>query len=90
MNKTVDVRARISAEEKERASETLASMGLTVSQAIRLFLSDVAANRTLPFKIKAPNVDTVNALEEIDRGEYSTHDSVDALFKDLSQDLNKD
>jgi len=90
MNKTVDVRARITAEEKDRASETLASMGLTVSQAIRLFLNDVAANRALPFKIKVPNAETAEAIREIDEGQYSTHNSVDALFKDLGQDLNKD
>ncbi|MDA3920801.1 MAG: type II toxin-antitoxin system RelB/DinJ family antitoxin [Salinisphaera sp.] len=86
MNKTVDVRARIGAEEKQRASDTLASMGLTVSQAIRLFLNDVAETQSLPFEIKTPNRQTVTALKELDRGDGQTYESVDEMFDTLSKD----
>jgi DNA-damage-inducible protein J len=49
------VRARIDGQVKEKAAKVLADMGLSVSDAIRLLLIRVAAERTLPFEIKVPN-----------------------------------
>ena len=48
------VRARIDGQVKQRAAKVLADMGLSVSDAIRLLLVRVAAERALPFEIKAP------------------------------------
>ena len=45
------VRARIDGQVKERAAKVLADMGLSVSDAIRLLLVRVAAERALPFEI---------------------------------------
>lgn len=47
------VRARIDSETKERATEALAAMGLSISDAIRLLMLRVADERRLPFEIKA-------------------------------------
>lgn len=52
------VRARIDASIKERATDALADMGLSVSDAIRLLLIRVADERRLPFEVKAPNATT--------------------------------
>jgi DNA-damage-inducible protein J len=52
------VRARIDGQVKERAAKVLADMGLSVSDAIRLFLARVAAEKALPFDIKVPNAET--------------------------------
>jgi len=86
MSKTVDVRARITSDEKQRASETLADMGLTVSQAIRLFLNDVAENQSLPFQIKAPNRQTLAAINELERGEGRRYDILDDMLSALNKD----
>lgn len=48
------VRARIDNETKERASETLAAMGLSVSDAIRLLMINIAEEQRLPFDVKIP------------------------------------
>jgi DNA-damage-inducible protein J len=48
------VRARIEGQVKDEATHVLADMGLTVSDAIRLMLIRVAAEKALPFAIKAP------------------------------------
>ena len=49
--KTADtyVRARIDTVTKERASEALAAMGLSISDAIRLLMLRVVDERRLPF-----------------------------------------
>ncbi|MGI0134143.1 MAG: type II toxin-antitoxin system RelB/DinJ family antitoxin, partial [Candidatus Micrarchaeaceae archaeon] len=43
------VRARIDAATKDRATKALAAMGLSVSDAIRLLMVRVAAEKALPF-----------------------------------------
>ena len=51
--KNAVIRARIDAELKARASEVLASCGLEVSDAIRLFLKQVIAHNGIPFPIRS-------------------------------------
>lgn len=77
------VRARIDIATKTRATEALAEMGLSVSDAIRLLLVRVAADKAFPFAVKAPNAESRRALEEAERGEMQRYESVDAMFKDL-------
>ncbi len=63
------VRARIDGQVKEQAATVLAEMGLSVSDAIRLMLVRVAAEKALPFKVKVPNAKTEAAFRESDRDE---------------------
>lgn len=62
--RTADVRSRIEPEIKERATEVLASNGLSLSDAIRLFLRQVVAQGGLPFEVKVPNAKTRAAMQE--------------------------
>jgi DNA-damage-inducible protein J len=77
------VRARIDAKVKVRAASVLKTMGLTVSDAFRLLLIKVAAEKKLPFEIHTPNAETVAAMREADRGKGKRFESAEALFKDL-------
>lgn len=45
------VRARIDGQIKEEATNVLAGMGLSVSDAIRILLTRIAADKALPFDI---------------------------------------
>ena len=63
---TVDVRCRIDPKTKEQASEVIEAMGLSVSDAIRLFLKRVAADGAIPFELRAPNKKTVAAINELE------------------------
>jgi DNA-damage-inducible protein J len=56
------VRSRIDPVVKDEANQILKSMGLTLSEGIRLFLYQVIANKALPFLIKAPNKETREAI----------------------------
>jgi DNA-damage-inducible protein J len=77
------VRARIDAATKEQATEALAAMGLSISDAIRLLLTRVAADREFPFAIKVPNDATRKAMAELEQGKGKRFDSAEELFKDL-------
>jgi DNA-damage-inducible protein J len=78
------VRARIDGQVKEKAAKVLADMGLSVSDAIRLLLVRVAAEKTLPFEIKVPNAETRAAMVELEQGEGGSFNSVADLMSDLN------
>jgi DNA-damage-inducible protein J len=83
MSTNAVVRARIDEEVKSRATEVLAAMGLTVSDAIRILLTRVARDRAFPFDL-TPDALTAETLGKSERGE-DVHfaDDAQALFKDL-------
>ena len=85
---TVDtyVRARIDTDTKERASEALQEMGLSISDAIRLLMLRIADERRMPFEIKAPNAATRKAIAELDAGKGKSFATVGTLMADLHAD----
>ena len=80
------VRARIDAATKAEASAVLASIGLSLSDAIRLMLKRVVAEKALPLEPLIPNAETIDAIMEARRGELVKVGSVDNLFRDLNAD----
>ena len=80
------VRARIDTNTKERAAEALEAMGLSISDAIRLLMLRIAAERRLPFEVKVPNATTRKAMAELEAGKGKSFASVEALMADLHAD----
>ena len=78
------VRARIDEKTKKKATLVLKSMGLTPSAAFRLMMIRVAAEKTLPFELRVPNADSVEAMKAGLRDEVTTVGSVEDLFKALN------
>lgn len=78
------VRARIDTDTKDRASEALQAMGLSISDAIRLLMLRVADERRLPFEVKAPNATTRKAIKELDAGKGKKFGSVEDFMADLN------
>jgi DNA-damage-inducible protein J len=64
MTSTAMLHVRVDEETKQQATETLATLGLSVSDAVRLFLKRVVIEQGLPISLKAPNAETRKALEE--------------------------
>ena len=80
------VRARIDTATKERASDALEAMGLSISDAIRLLMMRIADEHRLPFEVKAPNSRTRKAITELEAGKGRRARSVDDLVKNLNAD----
>ena len=80
------VQTRIDGKVKEEAAAVLSSMGLTVSDAVRLMLTRVAHDKALPFEPLIPNEETVAAMREARAGGLKKHGSVDALMAELIAD----
>jgi DNA-damage-inducible protein J len=78
------VHIRVDQKVKAKAAKTLASMGLTVSDAVRLLLTRIASEKALPFEVRVPNRETVAAIEAGERGQVSRAESVAAMMAELN------
>ena len=59
-------------------------MGLSVSDAVRVLLTRVAAEKALPFEVRTPNAVTAAAMREARKGGLPSFDSVSDLMADLN------
>jgi len=80
---TTMVHVRVDGKVKDTAAKALAEMGMSVSDAVRMLLVRVAAEKALPFEVKVPNSITVKAMRAADRGEGKRFSSAEALLRDL-------
>lgn len=80
------VRARIDERLKEEAAAVLATIGLTVSDALRLMMVRIATDKALPFEPLVPNDKTIAAMKEARRGGLKAFSSVNDLMADLKED----
>jgi DNA-damage-inducible protein J len=80
--KTQTIRARVAPELKRGAEAVLRRIGLTSSQAITLFLTQVKLTKGLPFPVGIPNKETQRALKDARTGKnIETFESVSAWAK---------
>jgi len=78
------VQARIDGTIKQEAAAVLAEIGLTISDFVRLSLTRVAREKTLPFTPLIPNATTIEAMEDARAGRVTQSASLEALFRDLN------
>ncbi len=80
------VRARIDEATKAEAATVLAAMGLSLSDAFRLLLKRVAAEKALPFEPLVPNAETIAAMKEARAGGLPSFKTTADLMRDLNED----
>ena len=85
MSATTMVHVRVDERIKEEATEALAAMGLSVSDAVRVLLTRVAAEKALPFEVKVPNATTIAAMQEARKISKARFKSADELMRDLEK-----
>ena len=58
-------------------------MGMSVSDAVRILLTRVAAEKAFPFSLEVPNTQTVKAMRQIDAGRGKRYKNAKEMFKAL-------
>jgi len=79
---------RVDDEIKTQASEALAAMGLSVSDAVRILLKRVVIDQAFPLELKVPNAQTRAAIAEaraMAKARAAHFDSANALIDDLEK-----
>ena len=90
---SIDIRLRVTPEMKTEAEEVFKEMGITMSEAIRIFLSQCINSGGLPFKphAKTPNVETIKILEQSKQGiGVKKFANVEDMFNDLYKELEEE
>jgi DNA-damage-inducible protein J len=87
--KSTEVRLRIEPRLKVAATAVLAECGLSVSEAIRLFMRQVVAIGGLPFAVRTPNAETRRAMQDVRAMKMARFHSAQALFNDLEKSAKK-
>ena len=85
---TTMLHVRVDEATKDEATETLNAMGLSVSDAVRLFLRRVVIEQAFPLELKVPNAETLAAMEEsraMMAARRARFANADALFDGLEK-----
>ena len=84
MGKTATIQTRVDPAVKHNAQIILNKLNISMSEAISMYLSQIALQRGIPFEIKIPNEITAKTLTD-SGNEKNLHkvDSVDELFEEL-------
>ncbi len=88
MAHTSMLHVRVDDDIKAQAGEALAHMGLSVSDAVRLFLKRVVNDQAFPLELKVPNAATRAAMQEardLMQARTARFDSADRLFDELEK-----
>jgi len=81
---TTKVQARMSPNLKARAEEIFSELGITSTEAIRMFYQQVILRRGLPFAVEIPNETTLAAIAEAENPErLETVDDIDVFLESL-------
>jgi DNA-damage-inducible protein J len=77
---------------KAQATQALTAMGMSVSDAVRLFLRRVVIDQSFPLELKVPNAETRAAMDE-SRAMMATNRArfanADELFADLEKNSSQ-
>lgn len=79
---------RVDDDIKEEATQTLAAVGMTMSEAVRYFLHRVVVEQGFPLDLKIPNAETRAAIDEsrsMMKAKRARFATPEALFDDLEK-----
>ena len=84
MTKSATIQTRIAPIIKKNAQKILSTLNISMSEAISIYLTQVALHKGIPFEIKIPNKLTQKTLKKSEEGkELHKVSNVDKLFKEL-------
>ena len=86
MRRTATVRARVDPDLKADVEKLLEPLGVTTTEAITMFFSQIRLRRGLPFSVEIPNEVTQRTFEATDRGdELHAYRDMDEMFQALDK-----
>lgn len=80
------VTTRVSSEVKTEAAKVLESVGLTVSDAVRIFLTTIAREHTLSFNEIIPNKITLEAIKDAREGNLESAETIEDFLEKMNEE----
>ena len=84
MTKSTSVNVRTTEDIKKGAEVILNGLGLNISSAVNLFLKQVINYRGIPFDLRLPNKETLQAMDDIENTRnLESVDTVGEMFEKI-------
>ncbi|MDP2904067.1 MAG: type II toxin-antitoxin system RelB/DinJ family antitoxin [Methylovulum sp.] len=80
------INTSIDTEIDAKARHVLSNLGLSMNEAIILFLNNIVESKKIPFSIDLPNKETIAAIEDARNGNVERYSSLEAMWADLDDD----
>ena len=81
--KTSMLNIRVRADLKTEASQALEKIGISLPEAVRVFLGRIVREQAFPFPLEVPNDETSKALRESMASDHKRHASAEEMFDEL-------
>lgn len=82
--RTTQLNVRVDPEIKNKASMILKTIGMNTSEAINIFLRRIIMEHGIPFDMRIPNEETIQAMEDIEHNLNLTRcDSVEDMWEKI-------
>ena len=90
MPQSVLIHARVTPDLKKNAETILNGLGLSMTEAIRLYLTRIVVENGIPFELKLPNTTTIQAIQDAraNRNIQVLHHASDLLNDLDDKDIN--
>jgi len=82
------VRARVDSQLKKDVEEILSKIGLTTSQAINIYLNRIKIENGIPFELKIPNDETLEAIKEAELGINMEPVSINEMIEEYKSEYD--
>jgi len=84
MIKKARIEARIEPDLKDQVYRILQKLHISEAEAIRLYYRQIALNNGIPFELKVPNKQTIDALNEVKKSKLREFEDFDTYLKELN------
>ena len=73
---------KLDVEIKAKAKKIFKELGITMGEAVNIFLNQVALHKGLPFEVKIPNAETRQAIEDARKGINMEETSIEEMISE--------
>ena len=77
----------LNAKVKEEAKRILSRYGLSLSDAVNIFLTQVVLEKGIPFPVRIPNEETVKVLKEVREGKNIESLDLNSLISEAKESV---
>lgn len=85
MTKAATIQVRIDTDLKRKVDVILKHIGMNASQVVNALYAQIAMQRGMPFELKIPNKETLEAIEELESGGGKRYVNFQEMIKGLDE-----
>jgi len=86
MTKAATVQARVDMKLKKQADTVLKKIGISASQVINALYAQIVMRKGIPFELRIPSKETLNAINELESGKGKRFSSFKAMIDDAENE----